>query len=1412
MDYLFEVSWEVCNKVGGIHTVLKTKISHATELFGPGYFVFGPLLDDNPEFKETDEPEFHVISKALKEKGHNCKVGRWMAPGEPKCILVDFHNRYDTNKLLYSYWRDFGVDSYGAKWDYMEPTLFATASAEAIIAIYQALGKEQDRAIAHFHEWMMGGGILHIKKHAPEIGTVFTAHATMLGRCMAGLGRDIYQELDTLNPQEEARTYGIPAKHSMEKVAAGAADVFTTVSKVTGEEASAVLSRDPDVIVQNGMNVRALPNFAADRSLPDSHRKFIHSLAENFLQKQLPEETRFIVTSGRYEFFNKGYDVFLEALGRLNSDLVNTPEAPPIVALFLIAVGHKGVQETVLRRIAMGEQWNPDAAVGITTHRMHDEQDDPIIKACHRLNLRNAWDNKVNIIFSPAYLDGHDGIFNKSYEDILLACDLSVFPSFYEPWGYTPLESLAYCVPTVTTDVAGFGDWSRDLVEQQQRVVSIVARRGRSRDDVIGQLTEVLRGSLSLSTQERLDVAQQARDLALRADWSDFYQGYQRAYDIASERAARRFDILDTSEKPAFHTSPHATQPRYRAFTVISKPPKEIEGLYDLAYNLWWTWRPDARELFSRIDERLWVKTDCNPVQLLHQVSNKTLAERAADNDFIRLYREVMKDFQHYVEDTSSTLERSRGISQEHPVAYFSMEYGLHECLPIYSGGLGVLSGDHLKAASDLNIPLIGIGLLYRQTYFTQRINRDGYQWEEYFDLDCSRVPLRTLTDQNGNEARVSIEMPGRTLFARTWVVNVGRVKLYLLDTDVEENEPDDRQLTARLYGGDKRMRIKQEMMLGIGGLRLVRDILKIKPAVYHLNEGHCAFLFLELLRDFIQQDFSFQEARELVRAMSVFTTHTPVPAGNEVFEVEQVDHYLHEYVDRIGITWEQFLDLGRESPKSKEFSMTVFSLKLTSKANSVSKLHGKVSRDMWKNVWKGVNVEELPIFPITNGIHLQTWISGSMRNLLDQHLEINWGQNEDSDEVWTAVNRIPDEELWQVARDEKEEFVLRIKEKITEDYVRRGEDPQLIRDTVEKLSPDALTLGFARRFATYKRADLMLKDRARLSALLNDPERPVQIIVAGKAHPADSAGKELIQRIVQASREPEFRGRIVYLENYNMGIGRLLVRGVDVWLNNPLRPFEASGTSGMKVCPNGGLNFSILDGWWDEAYEPGVGWEINPRAEFKNREHQDEMDNAAMLDTLENEIVPLFYERDSKDVPTQWLRAVRASMTRLSPYFSTTRMVREYYQLSYLPTAERNFVLKERDYRDIRTVTAWKQKIASRFANVQVPKIQVRGISSDTMETGGSIEVDAFVYPGKLEPEEIEAQFVIGVREGERFTDMPRVIPMELKEKVPDSEVLHYRLSYTIEESGNYAYAVRVVPIHKLLSSTLETNLMCWG
>lgn len=698
--------------------------------------------------------------------------------------------------------------------------------------------------------------------------------------------------------------------------------------------------------------------------------------------------------------------------------------------------------------------------------------------------------------------------------------------------------------------------------------------------------------------------------------------------------------------------------------------PHRLRRLADLAYNLWWTWIPDASKIFQSINPELWEATNHNPVLFLRQVSSGRLQEVLKDRYFLESYDSIVTAFDSYMSSRDSAwVPRHRPELLDHPIAYFSTEYGLHETLPIYAGGLGVLSGDHLKEASDLGLPLVAVGFLYTQGYFTQRITEDGWQEANYANLSFEDLPMFPVRDEDDRPVTAQVQLPGRELTARVWRIQVGRVPLYMLDSNVEANHPDDRGLTSRLYTGDLEMRIAQEILLGVGGVRVLRN-LGYNPSVWHMNEGHSAFLVLELARERVLAGDSFDEATPKVRRVTSFTTHTPVPAGHDEFPLTLMEKYFSRFWPQLGLDRAAFMNLARhEQPWGDTFSMAVLAFRMSGRRNGVSELHGQVAREMWSFLWPDRTPEQVPIGHITNGIHTGTWLARRLHHLFDEYFDSGWQSRIDDPETWEAIEHIPDDVLWQLRRHLKRKLVAYMRERIRRKWLDGRIHPVQVVASGVMLDPYALTIGFARRFATYKRADLILREPQRLIELITRPGLPVQIIFAGKAHPADEPGKQLIQRVYQQVKRSENAGRLVFLEDYDMNLARYMVQGVDVWLNTPRRPNEASGTSGQKAALNGAINFSILDGWWQEAFNGSNGWAIGSASQMHDEAAQDRADAEDLYRTLEEEIIPLYYvERSADGLPGEWLRVMKESMRTCGPAFSMRRMLKEYIEGMYAP------------------------------------------------------------------------------------------------------------------------------------------------
>ncbi|HET7036636.1 MAG TPA: alpha-glucan family phosphorylase [Thermomicrobiaceae bacterium] len=855
-----------------------------------------------------------------------------------------------------------------------------------------------------------------------------------------------------------------------------------------------------------------------------------------------------------------------------------------------------------------------------------------------------------------------------------------------------------------------------------------------------------------------------------------------------------------------------------RTFSVIPALPVDLEPLRAVAFNLHWAWNPDALALFRRLDSDLWEATGHNPVKLLGRLDQAQLEAAAADDSFRAHLDRVAHDLREYLAGAATWYGRERAAGDRPQIAYFSAEFGVTECLSIFAGGLGVLAGDHLKSASDLGLPLVAVGLLYQQGYFHQYLNEAGWQQEKYVDNDFHNLPI-TLERRDGCEPRmVELEFPGRLVYAQIWRADVGRVPLYLLDTNVPLNRPEDRTITDQLYGGDIEARIKQEIVLGIGGYRAL-ELLGYDPAVYHLNEGHSGFLALERVRRLMEEhEVSFAEASEAASAGLVFTSHTPVPAGHDYFPPDVMHRYFGDYAAALGLSMHDFMALGRQDAhnEGESFCMTILALRLASYSNGVSELHGEVTRRMWERIWPGVPEREVPIGHVTNGIHLRTWVAPELAQLYDRYLGPRWRDEPANGALWQRVSRIPAEELWRVHERCRERLVSFARHRLREQLAQSGATPAELAAANEVLDPEALTIGFSRRFATYKRATLLLRDPERLARILNDPERPVQIIFAGKAHPRDDAGKELIRQIVALTREERFRRRIVFLEDYDMGVASLLVQGADLWLNTPRRPMEASGTSGMKAAANGVLNLSTLDGWWAEAWEgagadaTSIGWGIGRGERYDDSKEQDQVEADDLYDQLERDAIPAFYGRGVDGLPRDWIERMKRSIGTLTAYFNTNRMVWEYAEHFYRPAAARYQELTAGELERAKELAVWKERVRAAWPQLRV--LEVDGDEVSQVTIGTPLRVRAKVWTGDLAPEDVAVELYLGPVNADGEITEGRTVPMEPVGQEEDGGQLFEVSTEPGSHSGLHGFTVRVLPRHPDLVTPFVPGLIAWA
>ena len=1397
-EFIFESSWEVCNKVGGIHTVITSKLPEMHKIFGDNIIFIGPDIlrneKEHPEFIE-DKNLFNDWRTNTKCGGLRVRIGRWKTVHEPIAFLVDFSSFIPKKDTIFTHlWETYQLDSLSGQWDYTESALFGYAVGQ-IIESFSDFYLENKAVVAHLHEWMTGAAVLYLNEYAPEIATIFTTHATVLGRSIAGNNQPLYSMLDVYSPDSKAAELGVTAKHSLEKNAATYADSFTTVSQVTAKECKYLLQTTPDFVTPNGFSLDHLEPITKDK-VKDS-RVILSKVTEALTGTECDENTTFLITSGRYEYKNKGIDVYLDALGNLNK---NENLKHPVIGFITIPADQYGARADLLKKLNEGN--NDVIEDNLTTHSLNPLSKDPIIQKCNELQLLNFPGQQVRVIFVPVYLNGKDEIFNKNYYDLLCGFDISAFPSYYEPWGYTPQESIAVGVPTITTSLAGYGQWMKSYANNILEGLKVVDRNEENYSQVVESIEQCILNISNASTKEKELSKAKASKLSAHTKWDQLFEIYIKAYTkavlLTNQRELKQTKKKITEgimEKPAI-----SFEPNWKKMIIHSNLPDSLKALEKLSMNLWWCWNYEAVELFQTISPNLWEKCDKNPIALLKKVSSDRFQELETDKSFITKLNKVNAEFIAYM-----NADKKENFPK---IAYFSMEYGLTDNLKIFSGGLGILAGDYLKEASDSNVPMVAVGFLYKFGYFTQHLSVSGEQQASLVAQKFANLPITPLYDEDRQLKTISVSLPGRDVKARIWQVNVGRVPLYLLDTDYRENSPEDKAITHQLYGGDWENRLKQEIILGLGGIRTIKE-LGLEPEIYHCNEGHAAFINLERLSNLInEENLTFGEALEVVRSTSLFTTHTPVPAGHDAFSEDLIRTYLRHIPERLKIDWDSFLNLGRgvENNVHEKFSMSVLAAKTSQEMNGVSKLHGTVSRDMFQYMWNGYAANELHIDYVTNGVHYPTWTAKAWRILYEKEFGDGFLNDQSNPKYWEKIFDVDDSIIWETRNNLRKKLIDYIKERFEVSFIRRHENPKHIMDILNSISDKTLTIGFARRFATYKRAHLIFSDIDRLAKIVNNPERPVQFLFAGKAHPHDGAGQDLIKNIIEISRRPEFAGKILFLENYDMELAKRLVSGVDIWLNNPTRPLEASGTSGQKAELNGVLNFSVLDGWWVEGYKEKAGWALPEKRTYANQEYQNELDAAVIYSLLEKDIVPLYYERYQKDIPTEWVQYVKRSIAGIAPHFTTKRMLDDYIQKFYLKLYERSKLIKENNYKAALDLCKWKNSIKETWDSIEVVSIDFPNTLKNTYKMGENYHGEVVLDLKEIDSKNIGVELVFGIDNGARIIDTKE---LSLDKKV--DTLAFYNIDFKLKKPGTYDYGIRIFPKHNMLPHKQDFPLLQW-
>ncbi len=1404
VDFIFETSWEVCNKVGGIHTVISTKALNVINEVGENnYILIGPDVwrEDvtNPEFIPDDSLFIDWKSIAASE-GLRVKTGRWNIAGKPIVILIDFTPYFgQQNEIFAGFWETYKLDSLTGQWDYIEPALFGYAVGKTIES-FSSFYHDGHNVIAQFHEWMTGTGILYLKKNASWIATSFTTHATVLGRCIAGNNKPLYGNMKEYIPAQVAREYNILAKQSLEKISAAEADVFTTVSEITSRECSHFLVKDVDVITPNGFEDSFVPTSEVFDEKRQAAREKLINVAEAVLGYSLAEDSILIANSGRYEFRNKGVDILIDSLGELNK---NENAKKDCVAFFLIPAYHKGPRQDIKDILVNGE--NINSGDKYLTHSLHYPASDPVIQRIIANNLNNDQSSKVKVIFVPSYLNGNDGIFNIPYFDLLIGFDLTVFPSYYEPWGYTPLESLMFSIPTVTTSLSGFGLWVKHYFRSPGNGISVIERTDDNEKEVVESIRRFISMFTGLSPAEVEDARKKAHEISRIALWDNlskyYFEAYVQALENSMDRRKEPRDFAKFVEAPGLVVRKPHQVPVWKDIYVQSDVPERLVALKELANNLWWSWNTEAEVLFKRMDPSLWEDVKHNPKLLLEKIDYKRLLVLEDDEDFVSDLQDVKDAFDTYM---------SRRPDESKPsVAYFSMEFGIHPCLKIYSGGLGILAGDYLKEASDSNLNITGIGLLYRYGYFKQKLGPRGEQLALYDAEEFSRLPISPIKDSSDNQLVVSLVWPGRTVRIRVWEAMVGKVRLVLLDTDFDDNLPEDRTVTHYLYGGDNENRLRQELILGIGGIRAL-EAMGMRPSLYHSNEGHSAFISLERLRILINDHhLTFNQALEVVRSSTLFTTHTPVPAGHDAFEEDLLRKYISHYAGRLTISWENLMALGQcENDADKKFNMSFLAARMSQEMNGVSKLHGDVSQGMFNKLWPGYLKEELFIGYVTNGVHHPTWTAPEWR---DTYEELTGKKDFDQADrtMWEKIYTLEDKKIYEIKKELKNNLFTHIRKRLQSDMMDKHVSPHTLLSISSHLDEKALTIGFARRFATYKRASLLFTDLERLERIVNNPDKPVQFIYAGKAHPNDGGGKDLIKRIFEISQMPQFTGKVLFLENYDIEMAKYLVRGVDIWMNTPTRPLEASGTSGEKAVMNGTLHFSVLDGWWVEGYRAFAGWALPKKRTFENQDLQNDIDAETIYNMLEYEIIPAYYSFNEKGVPVEWISHMKNTMVKIAPEFTMKRMIDDYYDKYYSKLSERSKSLTSNNFEKAKEMAEWKQRMREGWDNIEVVNYSFERSADNVYKSGHDYQAEIALDVKDIPKENVGVEFII-TRMG-KYGEHEFVASEEFELVSCKSGKCLYRASLVPEKAGSFFYGIRIYPKHKDLPHKQDFYLLRW-
>ncbi len=1393
---IFETSWEICNQIDGVHTVISGKAKYIAEKYQANQILIGPDLrrteEDNPEFDEDNSlmPEWR---KHAKKAGLRFRIGRWRTEGSPIAVLLDFSNFISKkNEIFTRFWERFQLDSMAGGWDYIEAAMFGYAAGKLIENYCDYNLSAGTKVLAQFHDWQTGAGILYLKEQEKNIATLFTIHSPVLSKTISERGDKLFSLPEAAKPFELSRNYDVISHHSLEYNAAHNADIFTVNGEFIANQVKYFLQKEPDYLTPNGLNPEFFSKTEDFEDRRKNSREKIIAVAESLIGKSVSENARLLFTSGEYDFYNKGTKLIIDAVANLNES--HDPDKQAFVFM-LFPADHYGAREDLKAAVAGEGKLEEDDR--IMTHFVHQSDYDDITHALREKNLHNKPEDKVNIIYCPAFLDGSDGIFNIPYHELIAGFDYGLFPYYYEAWGYTAHETLANGIPVCVSSLSGFGNWLENHISEMPSCIRVLNRKDNNNTEIIGELEDIILNCAPATNKSYHILQDKTLEIAEKAKWSELIKAHFEAYEKAIEKIREKGDLFIPASPKKFKEvrTYRSNQPIWRDIAVQSTVSESLKGLEEIADNLWWAWNPQAQEMFRYISGSESTEEVLDPKTILKSISYEQVERLEKDDSFMKLFNSVYREYKDYMSvDFDPALPS---------ISYFSMEYGITDLLQIYSGGLGILAGDYLKQASDSRYNMHAVGLFYHQGYFTQQIGINGEQNAVYESQKFMDLPAELIKDNEGNAKIVQLALPGRTVNIQVWKIKVGRIQLFLLDTDRDDNNKEDRAITHRLYGGDNEDRLKQEMILGIGGIRAL-NMLGLSSDLYHINEGHAAFIGFERLTYHMNKyKMTFDEAMEVVRASSLFTTHTPVPAGHDSFSEDLLMTYMGHYPDRLRISKEDFVNLGRQrkGKKSEDFSMSVLGVNLSQEVNGVSKLHGDVTKtDIFPRMWEGYFPEEFHIGYVTNGVHQNTWTAPEWQ----KHFKTDEGTID-----FSRIQNLSDDEIRTIRTTKKSQLFDFIKERLDKVKIRRQENPKVILNIQNALNPDALTIGFARRFATYKRGDLLFRDIERLEKILNKPEKPVQLIFAGKAHPKDAGGQAIIKKIIDYSKQKAFIGKVIFLEDYKMSLAKHLVQGVDIWLNTPIRPLEASGTSGMKAVMNGVMNFSVLDGWWVEGYKKGAGWALPLERTYQSQELQDDLDAAMIYQMLESDIIPLFYKNRKNGFSDEWIAHLRKCVSEIAPDFTTLRMITDYNERFYGKLHKRNKALRADSFKEAQRIAAKKTEIQKKWDNIETENIKLSDPVQNGLVPGEKYFGELILDLKNLPAEYVGAEIIISEADSEGKRKI--VDKQALKLTKTEGSKAFFEIEMLPPGPGNYSYAFRIYPAIEGLPHRQDLDLVKW-